>query len=100
MTLLHETAYVYEVYRQRSFTRAAQALYISQPSLSQMIRKAEGRIGTTIFDRSTSPIGLTEAGRAYIRAAEQVLQIESDLCIRDRICAGIWMTRKGASRAY
>ena len=79
MTLLHETAYVYEVYRQRSFTRAAQALYISQPSLSQMIRKAEGRIGTTIFDRSTSPIGLTEAGRAYIRAAEQVLQIESDL---------------------
>ena len=79
MTLLHEMAYVYEVYRQRSFTRAAQALYISQPSLSQMIRKAEGRIGTTIFDRSTSPIGLTEAGRAYIRAAEQVLQIESDL---------------------
>lgn len=77
--LLHEMAYVYEVYRQRSFTRAARALYISQPSLSQMIRKAEGRIGMTIFDRSTSPIGLTEAGRAYIRAAEQVLQIESDL---------------------
>ena len=38
MTLLHEMAYVYEVYRQRSFTRAAHALYISQPSLSQMIR--------------------------------------------------------------
>lgn len=77
--LLHEMAYVYEVYRQRSFTKAAQLLYISQPSLSQMIRKAEERIGMTIFDRSTSPIGLTEAGRAYIRAAEQVLQIESDL---------------------
>lgn len=76
--LLHEMTYVYEVYRQRSFTRAAQALYISQPSLSQMIRKAETRIGATIFDRSTSPIALTEAGRAYIRAAEQVLQIESD----------------------
>lgn len=76
--LLHEMIYVYEVYRQRSFTRAAQALYISQPSLSQMIRKAETRIGATIFDRSTSPIALTEAGRAYIRAAEQVLQIESD----------------------
>lgn len=77
--LLHEMTYVYEVYRQRSFTRAAQALYISQPSLSQMIRKAEGRIGTPIFDRSTSPIALTEAGKAYIRAAEQVLQIETDL---------------------
>ena len=76
--LLHEMAYVYEVYRQRSFTRAAQALYISQPSLSQMIHKAEMRIGAPIFDRSTSPIGLTQTGRAYIRAAEQVLQIESD----------------------
>ena len=76
--LLHEMAYVYEVYRQRSFTRAAQALYISQPSLSQMIQKAERRIGAPIFDRSTSPIGLTQTGRAYIRAAEQVLQIESD----------------------
>ena len=53
--LLHEMAYVYEVYRQRSFTRAAQALYISQPSLSQMIHKAEMRIGAPIFDRSTSP---------------------------------------------
>ena len=59
--------------------RRCTAAYISQPSLSQMIRKAEGRIGATIFDRSTSPIGLTEAGRAYVRAAEQVLQIESDL---------------------
>lgn len=76
--LLHEMVYVYEVYRQRSFTRAAQALYISQPSLSQMIRKAEARIGATLFDRSTSPIALTEAGCAYIRAAEQILQIESD----------------------
>lgn len=77
--LLHEMVYVYEVYRQRSFTRAAQALYISQPSLNQMVHKAEKRIGAPIFDRSTSPIGLTETGRAYIRAAEQLLQIESDL---------------------
>lgn len=77
--LLHEMNYVYEVYRQRSFTKAAQALYIAQPSLSQMVRKAEARIGAPIFDRSTSPIGVTELGRAYIRAAEQVLQIEADL---------------------
>ena len=37
--LLHEMNYVYEVYRQRSFTKAAQSLYIAQPSLSQMVRK-------------------------------------------------------------
>ena len=75
MTLLHEMAYVYEVYRQRSFTRAAQALYISQPSLSQMIRKAEGRIGTTIFDRSTSPIGLKMCIRDRSRGERALLPI-------------------------
>ena len=58
--LFHEMNYVYEVYRQGSFTKAAQALFISQPSLSQMVQKAEARIGSPIFDRSTSPISLTE----------------------------------------
>ena len=77
--LLHEITYIYEVYRQGSFTRAAQVLYISQPSLSQMVRKAERRIGAPIFDRSISPIALTEAGRAYIRAAEQLQQEEAEL---------------------
>ena len=74
--LLHEITYIYEVYRQGSFTRDAQVLYISQPSLSQMVRKAERRIGAPIFDRSISPIALTEAGRAYIRAAEQLQQCQ------------------------
>ena len=69
----------YYVAKYHNFTKAAQALYIAQPSLSQMVRKAEARIGAPIFDRSTSPIGVTELGRAYIRAAEQVLQIEADL---------------------
>lgn len=91
--LLHEMPYVYEVYRQRSFTRAARALYISQPSLSQMIRKAEGRIGMTIFDRSTSPIGLTEPdGPTSVR--------RSRFCRSNRTCEDTWTTRNSASRAY
>lgn len=76
--LFHEMNYVYEVYRRGSFTKAAQALFISQPSLSQMVRKAEARVGGPIFDRSTSPISLTETGRAYIRAAQRIMEVESD----------------------
>ena len=38
--MFREMRYVYEVYRERSFSRAAQKLYISQPSLSLMIKKA------------------------------------------------------------
>ena len=68
--------YVCEVYRERSFSKAAQNLYISQPSLSARIKKVEEQIGVPLFDRSTSPLQLTEAGRIYIRAAEEISEIE------------------------
>ena len=68
--------YVYEVYKERSFTKAAQNLYISQPSLSARIKKNEEIIGEPLFDRSTTPLQLTEVGKVYIEAAEEITQIE------------------------
>lgn len=68
--------YVYEVYRERSFSKAAQNLYISQPSLSARIKKIEERIGVPLFDRSTTPLQLTEVGEVYIEAAAEISQIE------------------------
>ena len=68
--------YVYEVYKERSFTKAAQNLYISQPSLSARIKKIEEFIGEPLFDRSTTPLQLTEVGKVYIEAAEEITQIE------------------------
>lgn len=68
--------YVYEVYREKSFSKAAQNLYISQPSLSARIKKVEERVGFPLFDRSTSPLQLTEVGEVYIEAAEEIFQIE------------------------
>ena len=59
--------YVYEVYKERSFSKAANNLYISQPSLSGTIKRIEKEIGYEIFDRSTKPIGLTEIGMKYIK---------------------------------
>mgnify|MGYP000560806412 FL=1 len=68
--------YVYEVYKERSFTKAAQNLYISQPSLSARIKKIEEIIGEPLFDRSTTPLQLTEVGKVYIEVAEEITQIE------------------------
>lgn len=68
--------YVYEVYREKSFSKAAQNLYISQPSLSARIKKVEERVGFPLFDRSTSPLQLTEIGEVYMQAAEEIFQIE------------------------
>ena len=68
--------YVYEVSKERSFSKAAQNLYISQPSLSAMIKKIENKIGMPIFDRSVNPIRLTECGQEYIKSVERILDVE------------------------
>jgi len=69
--------YVTEVYRARSFSRAAENMFISQPSLSAKIKSVEEEVGAPIFDRSTSPLRLTEVGEEYIRAAEEIGAVES-----------------------
>ena len=69
--------YVCEVYKERSISKAAEALYISQPSLSAKIKGVEEKIGYPLFDRSRSPLGLTEVGKAYVTAAEEIAAIET-----------------------
>lgn len=62
-----------------SITAAAKKLFISQPSLSQMLRQLEKEIGTPIFDRSISPLRLTYAGEKYLNAVDRILAINSEL---------------------
>ena len=69
--------YVYEIYKERSFSKAAKNLYISQPALSVTIKRIENRIGTPIFDRSTNPIGLTECGEKYIEVIKQYMDLQA-----------------------
>ena len=71
--------YIYEVYKERSFSNAAKNLYISQSSLSLTIKRAEEKIGKPIFDRSTYPIQLTEFGQLYISAVEEIRGISNNL---------------------
>ncbi len=69
--------YVYEVYKERSFSKAAKNLFISQPALSVTIKRIENRIGTPIFDRSTNPVGLTECGQKYIEVIKQYMDLQN-----------------------
>lgn len=68
--------YVVTLAEEKSFSRAAKALYLSQPSLSQSIRSLEQELGTPLFDRSTSPISLTHAGELYLQWARYTLQTQ------------------------
>ena len=67
---------VYTVYQERSISKAAQRLFISQPSLSVMIQRIEEEVGVPLFDRTSKPIRLTEAGQEYIKATEEMMHIE------------------------
>lgn len=78
MELFNKKEYIYEVYKERSFSKAAKNLYISQPSLSASVKRAEDKIGFPIFDRSTSPVGLTQCGEKYIQAIEKMNGVEED----------------------
>ncbi|MBE7036713.1 MAG: LysR family transcriptional regulator [Ruminococcaceae bacterium] len=70
--------YVLTVYREGSFSNAAKKLYISQPSLSASIKRIEEKIGVPIFDRSTTPVSLTEVGEEYVKYALFVEEKEQD----------------------
>ena len=67
--------YVYEVYKEKSFTKAAQNLYISQPSLSARIKKIEEYIGEPLFDRSTTPLQLTEVGKFILMQQKRLRKL-------------------------
>lgn len=71
--------YMLTVLQEGSITAAARKLYVSQPSLSQMIKLVENNLGTPIFNRNTDPITLTYAGTKYIEAAKQILTINANL---------------------
>ena len=79
-----EIDYVYEVYREKSFSAAAKNLYVSQPALSSAIKKIESRLGITVFDRSSQPIKLTDEGKVYIEAIEQIYSIKKSM--QTRLC--------------
>ena len=79
MTDLKAYEYVLAVVRTGGISAAAEALGIAQPTLSRYIKKLEDELGMPLFDRSTSPLRLTEVGEAYIKAAEDISQIEQQM---------------------
>lgn len=75
----HEWRYVLQAAEDGTFSGAAKHLYVSQPSLSQCIKKIEGELKTPLFDRSKTPLQLTEAGRIYVQKAKEIQRLQQEL---------------------
>lgn len=76
--------YIYRVYKERSFSSAARALYISQPALSAAVSRFEKEMGIKIFDRTKQPISLTPQGIIYIETIEEIMSAENTMQRRFR----------------
>lgn len=71
--------YFLAVYEHLHFTRAAEELGISQPTLSQQIRALEAEIGIPLFDRIGKKVVATEAGKMLKHYGTRMLQAETDI---------------------
>ena len=81
--------YVLAVAEERSFSRAAKRLFVTQPSLSKFIINLETSLGVTLFDRSSSPITVTEAGNIFIETANRIKDIEEEMRLRMNELSGL-----------
>lgn len=75
---LRQMEFVLKIAEYRSFTKAANKLKITQPSLSHAILSLEENLGLTLFDRTT-PIKLTRAGEIYVSKAKLIIDLYDDL---------------------
>lgn len=64
-----------EIVRLKSFSKAAQTCYRTQPAISAQIRQLELELNTTLFERLGTRISLTVAGRIFAEHAEQILAL-------------------------
>jgi len=71
---LTELKYIVAVARERHFGRAADACFVSQPTLSVAVKKLEEELEVRLFERSANEVAVTPLGEAIVRQAQSVLE--------------------------
>ncbi len=79
-----QAQYFLAIVQEGSITAAAKKLYVSQPSLSQMVHQIEKDLGVTLFDRTSLPLRLTYAGEKYLECAHAIVAANDTLDIQLR----------------
>ena len=83
---LTELRYIVAVARKRHFGHAAEACFVSQPTLSVAVKKLEEELGVALFERGPGEVSITPAGQKIVEQAQRVLEEASR--IKDLAAAG------------
>ncbi len=70
--------YIRTIYETGSISRAAEKLYISQPSLSQLLKSVEKKVGAPLFDRGSQPLRPTTIGQKYLETAQRIMELDTE----------------------
>ena len=73
-----EIMYIRTITKCKSITKAADSLYIAQPSLSQALHRVEEYYGAEFFWRTKAGLVITDAGKAYLEAADKMEKLYND----------------------
>ncbi len=76
---LNELRYIVAVARERHFGRAAEACFISQPTLSVAVKKLEDELGLSLFERRKGEVSVTPVGQRIVAQAQRVLEEASGI---------------------
>ncbi len=66
--------------KEKNFTKAAEALYLSQPSLSKQIKTLEKNLDISLIDRKSNTVVLTESGKIFLEYSERILALCEESC--------------------
>lgn len=86
---IHKLRIFHTVAQTTSFTRAAEQLFMTQPTVSQQLALLEAELGTSLIERRPRRQALTSAGRALLPYAEQILKLVDEASAVTRAAAGL-----------
>lgn len=88
MITLQQMRYLVILSEELQFSRASERCFVTQPTLSMQVRKAEDQLGYVVFDRSTNPLSLTPYGQEIIPILQNILAENDNLRLINERMAG------------